>query len=169
MHLIPSLLSALALLVATALLASWFTSRPRGRSLTALANVGEGFAPARATYLADGAITARGLLLKLGSDSSHVTTTGVSDIPLGLGGDETAAAEESIRVDLLGLQREGSIGVASGSIAAGDLLVPGATGTVRTLPGTSGTYYIIGRARKAATDGTPVELITTFPIQRIVP
>lgn len=149
------------------LLRSLRASRPRGQTMS-LCNIGEGFQPRCKTYLADGALTARNLLVKLGSDFVHVTPAGVSDIALGFATDETSAAEEGVAVNLLGVQERGALGVASGAIAAGDFLVAGATGTVRTLPVTTGTYYIVGRAIKAAADTAPVELVPCFPIQRVV-
>lgn len=165
MHIITALL---ALFVAIFALSSVIASRPRGAQLTALANIGEGFQPKQLTFLTDAALTTRYLLGKIGSDSGHIATTGVSDIPLGIIADEAAAAELGVSVHLLGIQDQGLLGVASGSIAAGDLLVPGATGTLRTLPATTGTYYIVGRALKAAATTENVEFIPTFPVQRVV-
>ncbi|HEY1110814.1 MAG TPA: capsid cement protein [Opitutaceae bacterium] len=156
-------------LIAVALLASWIASRPRGGLLRPLANIAEGFAPSNKTYLTDSAISTRFLIAKLGSDVSHVTLAGVNDVPLGVIADEAAAAEDAVAVRLFGLQGEGGIGVASAAISAGDLLVPAANGKLRTLPGTSGTYYIIGRALKAAgADGDPIEFVSSFPVQRVV-
>jgi hypothetical protein len=47
--------------------------------------------------------------------------------------------------------------------------VADASGKVRALPGTSGTYYIIGRALNApAADGDIAEIDPCAPIQRVV-
>ncbi|MES2692782.1 MAG: capsid cement protein [Verrucomicrobiota bacterium] len=159
-----------SLLVSIWLFASWICSRPRGARFTPLANIAEGFAPSTKTYLADAAISTRFLVGKIGTDASHVALAGVSDIPLGIIADEAAAAEDAVMVRLLGVQNEGGIAIASAAITAGDLLVPAANGKVRTLPGTSGTYYILGRAIKAAgADGDQVEFVPSFPMQRVVP
>lgn len=156
-------------LVAAAFISTWIASRPRGGQLRPLANIAEGFAPSSKTYLTDGAISTRFLLAKIGSDSSHVTLAGVNDVPLGVIADEAAVAEDAVAVRLFGLQSEGGIGVAGAAISAGDLLVPAANGKMRTLPGTSGTYYVIGRALKAAgADGDPIEFVPSFPVQRVV-
>jgi hypothetical protein len=157
------------LLVAILALCSWVASRPRGRQFTPLANVGEGFQAAVQTMLCDAALATRYLLVKIGSDASHVAACGVGDIPVGFTLDTTDAAEDSVAVSKFGLQAEGAKGVASGAIAAGAMLVAGALGTVRTLPVAAGTYYIIGRATKAAADTDDVEFTPCFPIQRVVP
>lgn len=144
-------------------------SRPRGRQLTALGNVGEGFQPSRKTYLADAAIATRYLAVKIGSDANHVALAGVGDIPLGLATDEPPAAEDEVNVALFGVQCECMKGVASAAIAAGDMLVPAANGKLRTLPGAAGTYYIVGRAIKAAPNADDdVEFVPCFPTQRVV-
>lgn len=166
MHPVPAII---ALIVAIMLLVSYVASRPRGHQLTPLCNVGEGFQPPVKTYLSDAAITTRYLLVKNGTDANHIALTGVADIPLGVAIDEATAAEEGVGVALFGLHERGAIGVASGAIAAGDMVVPGATGLVRTLPATTGTYYIIGRALKAAASGEQVEFVPDFPTQRVVP
>ena len=68
----------------------------------------------------------------------------------------------------VGLYNRELEGVASGAIADGDMLVPGAAGTLRKLPVANGTYYICGRAKGAAADGAAVVYIHCFPIQRVV-
>lgn len=141
---------------------------PISRNSISAANVAEGTHEGAITRLADAAITSRNLVVKIGSDENHIALAGTSDIPLGVCTDEADAAEDEVNVNLLGGARETQLGVASGSIAAGDFIVPGASGTVRTLPGTSGTYYIIGRALKAATDGNNVEFDPCVPVQRVV-
>lgn len=162
-------LIVLSLLVAMAcVLCTSLASRPRGRHLTALCNVGEGFQPARRTFLADAVFAERYLLVKTGAAATGVALCGVGDIPKAYTLDEPAAIGDEVAVAMLGLQSEGAIGVASGAIANDALLVPGANGTVRTLPVAAGTYHIIGRATKAAADTDQVEYTSCFPIQRIV-
>lgn len=148
--------------------AAWISSRPRGKQLRAFANVAEGRQPRAQTLLADGVLAVRNLVMKRGSDARHVAACGVGDIPLGVANDTVEAAEEGVTVRKFGLNDEGELGVASGAIAQDDFLVPGAAGTVRTLPAAAGTYYIIGRATKAAADTDPVEYTPCFPIQRVV-
>ena len=162
-------LLVLFLLVAMiAALCSIVASRPRGAQLTALGNVGEGFQPARRTFQADAVFGERYLLVKTGSTAAHVALTGVGDIPKGFITDTPDVIGDEVAVAMLGLQSEGGIGVASGAIANDALLVPGANGTVRTLPVAAGTYHIIGRATKAAADTEQVEYTPCFPIQRVV-
>jgi hypothetical protein len=163
-----TLLSILLIAVAIYAVMAFVASRPLGKQLTALGNVAEGFVPPVKTYYADAAIATRHLLVKIGTDANHIALAGVNDIPLGFATDEAAAAEDGVAVALLGLHCTGALGVASGAIAAGALLVPGANGTVRTLPVAAGSYYIIGRATKAAADTDQVELVATFPILRVV-
>lgn len=166
MHLL--LITVLSLFVAALALTSWAASRPRGTRLHPFGNVGEGFQPAKKTFLTDGQIATRNLVGKFGTDSAHVAVAGVSDLPIGLIADEAEAAEQGVAVHLFGLQERGLVGVASGAITAGDQLVAGAAGTLRKLPATTGTYYIVGRALKDAADTAPVEFVSCFPIQRVV-
>jgi hypothetical protein len=59
--------------------------------------------------------------------------------------------------------------VASAAITLGDFVVSAAGGKIRTLPGTTGTYYIVGRALQAA--GADLDVIEIDPmpvIQRVV-
>ncbi|MEN9840647.1 MAG: hypothetical protein RL376_447 [Verrucomicrobiota bacterium] len=164
-----TLLLLLSVIVVIGLVMSLIASRPRGAQLSALGNVADGYQPAKKTYYADAAISTRNLLVKFGSDASHVALAGVNDIPLGLATDEAAAAEDGIAVSLLGIQECGALAVASAAITEGDLLVPAANGKVRTLPGTTGSYYIIGRALNAAgVDGDVIEFVPTFPVLRVV-
>jgi hypothetical protein len=123
----------------------------------------------RATRLADAAI-GRFRVLKKGSDGYHVDVCGVADIPLGITEDNSAgAAEDEISYAVFGLAHESKEGIASGAIADGDYLVPGAAGTIKTLPVAQGTYYIIGRYNgPAVADTKPFAFIPSFPVQRVV-
>jgi hypothetical protein len=120
------------------------------------------------TRLTDAAIATPWLLVKTGTDANHIAVTGVTDTPYGIVTDTAVAAEEVVPVELLGVSNRTFGGVASGAIAAGDDLVPGASGKVRKLPSTTGTYYIIGTALTASADGDGVEYAHCHPIQRIV-
>ncbi|HEX3855957.1 MAG TPA: hypothetical protein VHY30_01530 [Verrucomicrobiae bacterium] len=120
------------------------------------------------TKLSDAAITRR-CLIKLGTDENHINVCGTGDIPLGATRDGSClAAAINVSYAQFGLYSRELEGIASGAIAAGDMIVPGAAGAVRTLPAVGGTYYIIGRAKTAAADGQPVVYVPCFPVQRIV-
>ena len=137
----------------------------RKRSRYQFANIGEGiYGTGNRGYLADAA------LVKIGSDANHIAICGVSDIPLGIIDDEAEAAEQKVNVAVFGAIRGTRLAVASAAIAAGDMIVPAASGRIRTLPATTGTYYICGRAINAASAaGDLVEIAPCFPIQRVVP
>ena len=134
------------------------------------ANIAEGVhGDGQITKKADGAITTRYLLAKIGSDIDHVDLAGTADIPLGVITDESAAAEDLVNVSLFGSGQSTQKMIASAAITAGDLVVSAASGKIRTLPGGAGTYYIIGRALNAASaDGDVVEVTPSFPVQRVV-
>ncbi|PTY03090.1 hypothetical protein DB346_07505 [Verrucomicrobia bacterium LW23] len=131
-------------------------------------DVAEGMHYGAITRLSDAAIAARHSLVKVGSDAAHVAVTGVSDIPLGICLDEPAAAEEPVAVALLGAAAGTLRAVASGTVTAGDYVVPAASGAVRTLPVAAGTYYIVGRAIATAASGALVEMDPCVPVQRVV-
>lgn len=165
-----TILTSLFVLAVILGLVAWITARPRGSQLTALANVAEGRWCGGKTYLADAALATRYLLAKIGSDSGHIAAAGTADIPLGIVTDEAAAAEDPVNVAVFGTTEGSQLVVASAAIAAGDMIVSAASGKVRTLPATTGTYYIIGRAvTAAAADGDLVQITPSFPIQRVVP
>jgi len=158
---------ALLFVVPMSLLSTW-CHRMVGDNRIVLANYIAQPGGDEDSKLADAAITRRSLV-KIGSDENHIALCGVGDIPLGATRDGSCTAA-SILVSFaqFGIYSRELEGFASGAIAAGDLLVAGANGAVRTLPVTTGTYYIIGRAKMAAADTTPVVYIPTFPVQRVV-
>lgn len=166
-----NMLLALFLFVAIAALlkqfALGFRAVPR---VLRLANVGFAQHIGATTKRADAAMAIRYVLVKIGTDANHVAVAGVADIPWGVATDEAAAAEDLIAVAFLGAQSKTLPMVASAAIAAGDMVVAAANGKIRTLPATTGTYYIIGRACEAAgADLDVIEVDPTFPIQRVVP
>ena len=168
MTVISALVPVLILLLAAFLLCSWVASRPRGQQLTALGNVAEGFQPAIRTLYAD-AVIGPWLLVKRGSDARHYALAGVGDIPIGYSTDEPDVIGDGVAIAFLGLQDQGSIGVASAAIAVDDLLVPAANGRLRPLPTAAGAYVIVGRATSAAgAGGDLVEYTSTFPVLRVV-
>jgi hypothetical protein len=164
-----SFLVLVTILAAAALLVSWVAARPHGAQLRALANIAEGFQPARLTYRADAVIATRNLVGKIGSDAAHVAVCGDADIPLGMITDQAPAIDDGVSVTLFGPNNECCLGIASAQILAGAFVVPAANGKLRTLPAAAGTYWIVGRALKtAAADNDDVEFIPCFPIQRVV-
>lgn len=147
------------------------TAKGKGKKCTIeFANVAEGtHCEGVKTYKTDAAFSSRFLLVKVGSDVDHIDVCGASDIPLGINTDSAAAAEEEVAIALFGAAEGTRRVVASAAITLGDMVVAAASGKVKTLPGSAGTYYIIGRAIKAAAaDGDVIEIAPTFPIQRVV-
>lgn len=135
------------------------------------ANIAEGIHENGAiTRRVDAALTDRHLLVKQGSDADHIAVNGAADIPLGTCPDEPEAAEDAATVNLLG-QKPGTMKMVAGAaIVHGALVVGTASGKVITLPGTTGTYYIVGRSVNRATtaDGDEIEVAHCFPTQRVV-
>jgi hypothetical protein len=110
-----------------------------------------------------GSVAQPWLLYKRGSDENHVALAGSGDKPLGVSPDRPKSAGDQLTVWFLG-DHEGTLfGVASGAIAAGNYLVPGANGTVMALPAGAGAYYVLGEANAAAVDGQMVPIIHRFP------
>ena len=116
------------------------------------------------TALAKAATTSRHLLVKFTTQAREVEVCGPADRPVGLTLDEADKAGEGIAVALLGAQQSSQLGQASGPVAQGDFLVPGANGTVRQLPTAAGTYALIGQALADAHNG---ELVPFDPIPAI--
>lgn len=135
------------------------------------ANIGEGtYQTGNMSRLADAALSTRHLCVKIGSDVNHVAVAAAADIALGVANDAAEAAEDPVNVQILGRADGTILMTASGAIALGAMVVTDASGKIRTLPGTTGTYYIIGRALEAAgADGDVINVAHCFPIQRVVP
>lgn len=159
-------LISIGILFAGSGLASLFRSR---RSWPVFSNIAEGTHAGAVTKQADGAITTRYLLGKIGSDINHVAVCGASDRPLGVLTDEAAAAEYYINVNLFGSAESTQRMVASEAITAGDLVYTAANGKVQNEPASAGTYYLVGRAITAAgADGDTIEVDTQEPIRVVV-
>lgn len=141
-----------------------------GRERYEFANIAEGtYSTGNMSRLADAALSTRHLVVKIGSDINHVAVAGTADIALGVVNDAAEAAEDPVNVQILGRAEGTILMVASAAITAGDMVVTAASGKIRTLPGTTGTYYIIGRALEAAAaDGDVINVAHCFPIQRVV-
>lgn len=108
---------------------------------------------------ADAAHSARHLLVKFGSDSSHIAVSGVTDIPLGTCIDTPGAAEDPAAVQLLG--KGGTVlMVASEAMATVGAYVYAAAGGKIALAG----VVRVGRLLSTATgDGVPVEVDPCVP------
>lgn len=159
--------------VALALAAEKFRAalnNARGSGELHFANIGEGTHVESITKKADAAITLRYAVVKIGSDIDHIAvTTANTEIPLGVCTDEADAAEDLVAVELFGAQPKTLRMVASAAITAGAFVVCTASGKIATLPATTGTYYIIGRALQAAgADLDVIEVATCLPTQRVV-
>ncbi len=121
------------------------------------------------TFLVDAAISTRHLLVKFGSDAVHVAVCGASNVPLGVCTDEPEAAEDATNVSLLGAAQGTRLMVASEALSAGDKLYTAAGGKVQNLPGSAGTYYLVGVAlTAAAADGDELEVLPCFPVAAVV-
>lgn len=122
------------------------------------------------TRRSDAAQPLRNALVKIGSDADHVAvTTAGTENPLGVCNDEATAAEQYVNICLLGQKPGTVIMSAHAAIAAGDMLVAAADGRVQTLPATSGTYYVVGRAlNAAAAQDDDVEVAHTLPYPVVV-
>jgi hypothetical protein len=164
------ILSIVLALALVALVGAWSKGFLRG-GLVSFGNVAEGTHAGNITKKSDAAIATRFLLVKKGSDVNHIAVAGGADIPLGICTDEAAAAEDLVNVNLLGSIRDTQLAVAAAAITSGAFVVcdATATGKVRTLPGSAGTYYIVGRAlTDAGADGDLVEIDPIPCVQRVV-
>ncbi|MDR3143745.1 MAG: hypothetical protein LBT57_02790 [Puniceicoccales bacterium] len=112
------------------------------------------------TYRAGEAIT-RHRLVKLSPDGTAVSVAGIGDRPIGLSTDE-AAPGEMLDIALLG-SSDTLTAQASGSIQAGDILVPATEGHVQALPATTGSYRQIGIALRPAVADALVEIMPCVP------
>lgn len=136
----------------------------RRQDRVSLANIAEGTHGAGIfTFRTDAAHSLRYLLLKRGTDDAHVAIAGASDTPLYVGLDEAGAAEEPIACQALACSN-GTIKLVSdgtGALAAGDVIVPAASGKAKKIAAGAGNYYVVGIAvaTVAATDGEIFEAI----------
>ncbi len=147
--------------------------RLRGRALA----INVGLTPSETSRgtqssIPDTAISFSNALVKLGAtDREFTLIAAATDIPLGIVINDAVTTNDISAgmpkaVALLGLYPESLPGVASGAIAAGaevvaDLVTPG---YIKQLPSASGTYVVIGRARRAVVSaGDPVSIIHEVP------
>lgn len=139
-----------------------------GKGLVSLANSARGFWPGHRGYFSDGLVSRRYLLAKTGSDDRHAAVCGAGDVPIGVFTDEAEQAGELIDVVLLATASETLLGHAAESIATGSFLVPAASGGLRALPASPGSYYIVGRALQSAEADGRVVFVPSFPTLRVV-
>jgi len=137
--------------------------RARRRGLV-LSNIAEGrHTTGNVSKLTDAAITTRYLVVKKGTDDSHVAVANAqADVPIGVVTDEAAAAEANVNVFICGSGEGTVFMVAAGTIAVGDWLFCGASaaGKVSAIAGTAGTYFPIGRALTAGAANDLIEVAT---------
>ncbi len=124
----------------------------------------------RATAVADAAFTSRYLIAKRGAYEYSIAIAGQGDIPYGVVPDMTPATDTDLSyplpVDILGLNEDTERMICSGAIAIDQLLTTDAAGQVRAVPGSAGTYWVLGKAKTAtAAQGDQVEVIPAFPYQ----
>jgi hypothetical protein len=132
-----------------------------------------------ASLFADVAISFPNAVVVRGSDDRHFKlTVDASEIPLGIlqrdSVDSGEAANSAVPkgIALFGLYPESLPAVAAAAIAVDAELVvdTGTPGRVKTYPGTTGTWYIIGRSRfTVANAGDPVSIAHKVPTKVVVP
>lgn len=140
----------------------------RRRQVVIMANAAVGTHQGTITLSSAAAMASRYRLLAVGENPGEVQLAGVSDAPLGVGLDDAGAAGEKLAVAVLGSGGDTHIGQAGGVVAFGDYLVPAADGKVRALPGTAGSYYIIGRALGDAQSDQRVEFAGCMATLRVI-
>jgi len=113
------------------------------------------------TRTLDSAITTKHLLGKRGDSAGDIDICGASEMPIGIITDEGDAGDNTA-VQLLGCAGGTVKMVASGTIVAGEVVYTAAAGKVQDLPTDAGTYYHVGVAVTAASDGEEFEAV---PIQ----
>ena len=116
------------------------------------------------------ALESRHLLVSPGTSQDKIVVCPVSaGVPLGVCTDEGAVGD-TVNVQLLG-SADGTVQmVAEAEITTNVFVVPGGTtaGTVRALPETGGTYYIVGRVVKGGAAGAIIEVDPCPCVQRVV-
>jgi hypothetical protein len=166
-----TILTLSMILVAIALFVSYIASRPRGKQLSGFVNeFTDGTHACGALNLfADAALATKHLLVKQGSDASHIAVCGAADLPKGICKDSPGAAEDLVHVVVLGSSIETQLAIASAAIAAGIPIYTAAAGKVQSEPTAAGTYYMVGYSITAAgADGDKIEFDPITPIKVVV-
>jgi hypothetical protein len=138
----------------------------RARGRTALANIAEGtHSHGVFTFRTDASLAERYLLMKRGSDDAHVAVAGAGEVPPFVCLDEASAAEDPVACQALACAN-GTIKLVTngaGALAAGDLVVPAASGRVAKIAAGAGNYYVVGMV-VAAVGATAGEVFEAIPI-----
>ena len=115
------------------------------------------------TRKSSGAISQKYLLLAFGADQDHVNLCGAGDSPMGVALNTTTAAEQDVRVALVGSSNaEIRKMIAGAVISYGALLEPAAGGKVATLSIGPGTHHVVGRALKSAVADAEIEVAPSY-------
>ena len=99
---------------------------------------------------ADAAHSYRYLLVKAGSDDGHVAVCGAGNYPLGSTSDQPAAAEDLLNVHPLGSSDYTRFLRSASALSADVDVYTAANGFIQAEPGTTGTYYKVGRTVQAS-------------------
>jgi hypothetical protein len=119
--------------------------------------------PGSLTKTADAALATQHLLVKFGSDASHIAVAGATDAPIGTCVD-TPAADESAGVHLLGSYPGSVTMVASEAVTAGERVFAAASGKISDLPAAAADYFCVGVALESASaDGDEIEVDACVP------
>jgi len=168
---VPAIAGLLLLLAAIGLVAGRLIRHPRLLAYLANNAILVNITPkGRTTAVADAAFTSRFLIAKRGAYYYSIAIAGQGDTPYGVVPDMTPTTDTDLSyplpVHILGLNEDTERMIASGAIAIDNLITTDASGQVRALPGASGTYWIIGKAKTAtAAAGDQCEVIPCFPYQ----
>ena len=127
----------------------------------------------RATAVADAAFTSRYLIAKRGAEYYSIAIAGQGDIPYAVVPDMTPTTDTDpsypLPVNILGLNEDTERMICSGAINIDQLLTTDAAGQVRAVPGSAGTYWVLGKAKTATVaQGDQIEVIPCFPYQLTV-
>lgn len=138
---------------------------------TALANIitATRYSNGRKTLTANEAVL-RHALVKFDTTETTALNCTTAAIPLGIARAELASGDQG-DIAILGAAPGTEIAIADAAIARDAFIVPAVTaGRARTLPGTTGTYYVFGRAITAAgAAADEFEFAPCVPYKVVVP
>ena len=154
--------------IMTMLIAMVASLWPRRKLMNAWNGIASGtHTGGKLTRYVEQAVSTRYLLGKKGTTSDlYVDICGADDVPDFIMTDEADTAGDEIGVMALGCGEGTALMVASAAIVmtSVDFLVPAASGKVRALPTSAGTYYVIGKPLEAASgDGELIEVAHCSP------
>jgi len=122
------------------------------------------------TRLVDASWDTRHLLVKVGTDATHVNLCDENSRPVGVCSDSPDAAEERVAVHPLGAMGGTVVMVADGVYDADIDVYTADDGKVQDEPAAAGTYYKVGHSLNAsAADGDTIEVDPCHPIALVVP